>query len=1072
MKPLEVFALDKNFNRLTGSIPYTCLQWDRMYYEPGTFEIHVLSSYYSPDWAYIYCDDRPETGIIQKREYTDDQHTPGGIDTIRLLGYFTERWLYNYTFLIEDDVAEEYDYIIKHPPKLVWADDKPEVYQDGVGNVYTMVDGALYDIKGNRTNYSTDGMTKVEYELAPGIREIKVGGYTIGYRDVGYNYYTEDGKLYIVDANGLGSGDVEEVSYSNLVPLSVGHEGGNGNYLGALYSQGGKTYWVSQLVQNHENTWYRNAEKWEGIVKNLDLEYVENIVGNTGIARRVRKVRGPYNRATALDEIGVPRDNVAAIVTWAQRMMGNSILYDEPDFEGETKVLDANLKNFGEFAFTELATVGASARVFYSFLNNQVVFQVWHGRDLTQRANMQIPDGSGATSARSALPAAAGMTDGYPVPTGYTALEYVEGTGTQYVVTGIRPNQSTRVTLDHQLTNTSRVQALFGGRTRSDSSDIYDVYVVSGSIRSDYGSQLMSTTEAVSSRITIDKDGKKLTYGDQSFENNEASFTSGANLTLFSVKNSDLGTPNVDASGVDTRGALMRVYSFTAYDGEKVVLDLVPCRRDQDGQIGFYDQVAGSFLQNDGTGSFVAGPDIERPSDPLPDPDPGKLPDTYVRLQYVESDGTQWIDTGITTDQDTRIVMEAQVKTNPNETGKVGAYFFGSARAYKGAGQEFYVYGGDVTVGYGNSSSMSRDPAPPDPGHVMLVDMDGRKTSISVDGSPTYSFEASPQTFLSPQTLKLLTLPRSGDTFMGSLRVYSVQVYDGSDTMLANLWPARRSSDGSVGLFDTVSGTGFFSMGSGQLTPGPEYEFPEPPKPAEARPWAVFSDTWGSMYDYTYSVDESNYRNTCYVMYDYDEPMDWTDDGRPMVTHLVELGSDSEVDDWKQWGSDVGDHIPYKHKRGYVKVRLEDDKPDIECYLDLRDQKPEFDETWPRGVIQTEDITDESTGEVHKAFDMSTLDGMKQKYEGWYETFDAAGRDELLSKYPVERTLDTGTLSQDDYLEVWDLGDIVDMAVSTMGVMQEARIVGVHEVHESGSSRVTIDLGEIRLSSVTNVTEE
>lgn len=855
MKPLEVFALDKSFNRLTGSIPYTSLQWNRMYYEPGTFEIHVLSSVYSPDWAYIYCDDRPETGIIQKREYTDDQTTYNGDDTIRLIGFFTERWLYNYTFLIEDDVAEEYDYYIKHPPKLVWADDKPEVYKDGVGNVYTMVNGALYDTKGNRTNYSTDGMTKVEYELAPGIREIKVGGHTIGYRDVGYNYYTEDGKLYIVDASGLGSGDIEEVSYTNLIPLSVGYEGGNGNYLGALYSQGGKIYWVSQLVQNYENTWYRNAERWEEIVKNLDLEYVENPIGTSGIARRVRKVRGPYNKATALDEIGVPRDNVAAVVTWAQRMMGNSILYDEPDFEGETKVLDANLKNFGDFAFSELATIGASVRMFYSFLNNETVFQVWHGRDLTQRANLGEETQAIAATALSTT----AVADPYPVPSGYTALEYVQSTGSQYVDLGVHPSSSTRAVLDHQLTDTSSVQALFGGRTSAGGSDTFDVYVVDGKIRTDFGAHSLTATDAVSSRVVLDKNGPSTTYGESVFTNNAATFTTASSLVLCSCKNASSSSANVDSNLVDTRGARMRVYSFKLYDDGALVRDMVPCRRDQDSQVGFYDDVSGAFYGNDGTGSFVAGPDIERP---------------------------------------------------------------------------------------------------------------------------------------------------------------------------------------------------------------------EPPEPAGERPWAVFSDTWGSMYGYTYTVDESNYRNTCYVMYDYDEPLDYNDDGRPVQTNRVDLDSDSEVDDWQEWGKDVGPHIPYKHKRGYAKVRLEDDKPDIECYLDLREQKPPFDGLWPRGVIQEEDIVDSDTGETKEALDWSTLDGLKQRYEGWRASLESSGREELNSKYPVERTLDTGTLSQDDYLSVWDLGDIVDMALSKMGVMQEARIVGVHEVHESGLSKVTVDLGEVQLAPQAEVTEE
>ena len=71
LPPLEVFAIDAAMNRSTGSIPYTSLIWTRRYTKPGQFEMVVPADIYDSSWAYICCDDRPETGIVQKVEFSD-----------------------------------------------------------------------------------------------------------------------------------------------------------------------------------------------------------------------------------------------------------------------------------------------------------------------------------------------------------------------------------------------------------------------------------------------------------------------------------------------------------------------------------------------------------------------------------------------------------------------------------------------------------------------------------------------------------------------------------------------------------------------------------------------------------------------------------------------------------------------------------------------------------------------------------------------------------------------------------------------------------------------------------------
>ena len=88
-------------------------------------------------------------------------------------------------------------------------------------------------------------------------------------------------------------------------------------------------------------------------------------------------------------------------------------------------------------------------------------------------------------------------------------------------------------------------------------------------------------------------------------------------------------------------------YSVTR-DGAKI-LDFIPVRK---GTVGYlYDRVSGALFGNAGTGDFVLGPDV-------------------VPVEYIESHGTEWIDTGViynTTDrfeifQDIRFIGGSQQK--------------------------------------------------------------------------------------------------------------------------------------------------------------------------------------------------------------------------------------------------------------------------------------------------------------------------------------------------------------------------------------------------------------------------
>lgn len=100
-------------------------------------------------------------------------------------------------------------------------------------------------------------------------------------------------------------------------------------------------------------------------------------------------------------------------------------------------------------------------------------------------------------------------------------------------------------------------------------------------------------------------------------------------LTIFTRRDTRYGT--VSASGP------LRVYACKLYDNGTLVRDFIPVRK---GTVGYlYDRVSKRLFGNAGTGDFVLGPDV-------------------VPVEYIESHGTEWIDTGVVGDNDCGVEME------------------------------------------------------------------------------------------------------------------------------------------------------------------------------------------------------------------------------------------------------------------------------------------------------------------------------------------------------------------------------------------------------------------------------
>lgn len=199
------------------------------------------------------------------------------------------------------------------------------------------------------------------------------------------------------------------------------------------------------------------------------------------------------------------------------------------------------------------------------------------------------------------------------LPEGYTELAYIESTGTQYVDTGVKPDQDTRIVIK-LVWETSRTQIYYGAYQSSalvwsfeqtSSGDFKDYYrntsnYVSGAIET-----ANTEHEIDSGPAGLYVDGElKL-----SRESGSNTFVVDSTLYLFGEHYQNTRPSN------NSLCADFKMYSAKIYSGNTLVRDFIPAQNAAEA-VGLYDLVGAKFYANAGTGSFTAGDVVEQPDDP------------------------------------------------------------------------------------------------------------------------------------------------------------------------------------------------------------------------------------------------------------------------------------------------------------------------------------------------------------------------------------------------------------------------------------------------------------------------
>ena len=198
-----------------------------------------------------------------------------------------------------------------------------------------------------------------------------------------------------------------------------------------------------------------------------------------------------------------------------------------------------------------------------------------------------------------------GWYDG-EIPSTYQEIEYIESTGTQYIDTGYKHNQNTRMLADIDFQPSGSWKNPFGswGGPNVSPKKMFGVQY-----DGDTGLALFYGNDAKSIF------GKSLFTGRKIWDFNKNVWKIGSNTYTFAAQTfqstiNDYIFANTGYDGAVSGQTNVKVYSFKIYDGDTLVRDYVPVRRKSDNVGGLYDKVTGTFYGNSGTGNFNIGNDV------------------------------------------------------------------------------------------------------------------------------------------------------------------------------------------------------------------------------------------------------------------------------------------------------------------------------------------------------------------------------------------------------------------------------------------------------------------------------
>ena len=353
-------------------------------------------------------------------------------------------------------------------------------------------------------------------------------------------------------------------------------------------------------------------------------------------------------------------------------------------------------------------------------------------------------------------------------------LKYIESTGTEYIDTGVYATNNTIVEAKLYTQETGN-KNWFGGSGYSSTSNYAFNSMSTTSIDYRLGNRSWSqpAAENVVSKQFIVSFGKEIKINDKTIASNPNinEFQDDKTICIF-IRNGGFGY---------IKG---RVYYLKIFEGENLIRDFIPIL-DNNGIAGLYDNVQHKFYYNKGKGNFKY------------------ITGEYEVVDYIESSGNQWINTGVYATNNT--IVEALLYTT--ETGNKN-WFGGSG--YSSTSNYAFNAMSTTSVEYTFGKSSWRKVAAENVVSNQFKVSFGKQIKINdkiiVESAGTTAFKDS---------ATICIFVRNGNTGYIKGRVYYLKIFEG-ENLIRDFIPVI-DSNGIACLYDKIEKEFYYNQGKGNF---------------------------------------------------------------------------------------------------------------------------------------------------------------------------------------------------------------------------------------------------------------